>query len=71
MISIVRLLITSFFFVNLIIPIACCLKDLHIFLMQFLLPYVSCLFSMLLSDDIVDIENRDRICSPKFVVGEF
>ena len=31
----------------------------------------SCLFSMLLSDNIVDIEKPDGICLPTFVVDEF
>ena len=31
--------------------------------------YTSCLFSMLLNDDILNIENR--ICSPNFVADEF
>ena len=33
--------------------------------------YTSGLFSMLLNDDMVDIEKPDRICLPTFVVYEF
>ena len=62
MISAVRLLITSFFFL---------FKSNYLHL-EFSLPlYTSCLFSMLLNDDILDIEKPDRICSPNFVVDEF
>ena len=32
--------------------------------------YILCLFSMLLNDDIVDIQNSDGICSLTFVVDE-
>ena len=39
--------------------------------MQSLPLYTSCLFSMLLNDDIVDTENSDRLCSPTSVVYEF
>ena len=39
--------------------------------MQSLLLYVSCLFSRLLNDDIVDIEKPDGICSPVLFVDEF
>ena len=66
------LLITSFFlFLKLIIFIVCSLKKLQNFFMQSLLLYTSCLFSMLLNDDIVDIEKPDGICSLTFVVDEF
>ena len=39
--------------------------------MQSLPLHTSCLFSMILNDDIVDIVKPDRICSPTFVVDEF
>ena len=49
----------------------CSAKDLQNFVMQSLPLYISCLISMVLIDDIVDIENPDRICLPTFVVDEF
>ena len=33
--------------------------------------YTSCLFSILLNEDIVDIEKPDRICLLSFVLDEF
>ena len=33
--------------------------------------YKSCLFSMLLNDDVVNIEKPDRICWVTFVVDKF
>ena len=33
--------------------------------------YTSCLFCMLLNDDIVDIEKPDGICSSTFVADKF
>ena len=39
--------------------------------MQFLPLYTSCLFSILLNEDIVDIEKTDGICSLTFVVDDF
>ena len=39
--------------------------------MQSISQYTLCLFFMLLNDDIVDIENPDKICSDTFVVCEF
>ena len=39
--------------------------------MQSLPLYTSCLFSMLLNDNIVDVKKLDGICSPTFVVNEF
>ena len=39
--------------------------------MQSLLLYMLCLFSMLLNEDIVDIEKHDGIHSLTFVVDEF
>ena len=46
-------------------------KDSQNFFIQSLPLYTSCLFSMLLNDDIVDIEKPDGICSPTFDVDEF
>ena len=39
--------------------------------MQSLSLYTSCLFSMLLNEDIIDIEKPEGICSLTFVVDEF
>ena len=39
--------------------------------MKSLLPYTSCLFSILLNDDIVDIEKPDGIYSASFATDEF
>ena len=50
---------------------ACSLKDSQNFFIQFLPLHTSCLFSMLLNDDIVDIEKPDGICSLTVVVDEF
>ena len=41
------------------------------FFMQSLPLYTSCLFSMLLKEDIVDIVKPDRTCSPTFAVDKF
>ena len=57
-----------FFFLKLVIFIAFSLKDSQNVFMQFLPLYTSCLFSMLLNDDIVDIEKSDRICCLTFAV---
>ena len=46
-------------------------KNSQNFFIQSLLLYPSWLLSMLLNDDIVDIENLDRIFSSTFVVDEF
>ena len=50
-----------FFFLKLIIFIACSFKDSQHFFIQLLPLYASCLFSMLLNVDIVDIEKPDGI----------
>ena len=72
MIPAALLLTTSFFFfLKLIIFIACSLKDSQNFLIQSLPLYTSCSFSMLLNEDIVNIEKRDGICSLTFVADEF
>ena len=57
-----------FFFLKLIIFIACSLKN---FFIQFLPLYTSCLFSMLLNEDIIDIEKSNGICLLTFVVDQF
>ena len=49
----------------------CSLNDSQNSFMQYLPPYASYLFSILLNDDIADIEKPDAICSPTFVVDEF
>ena len=46
----------------------CSLQDSQNFFMQSLPLHTSRLFSMLLNDDIVDIEQPDGICSPTFDV---
>ena len=48
----------------------CTLKDSKNFFKQSLSLYTSCLFSMLLNDDIADIEKPDGICSITYVVNE-
>ena len=64
------LLINSFFFfLKSIILIVCSLKDTQNIFIQSLPLYASCLFSMLLDEDIVDIEKPDGICSLTFVVN--
>ena len=62
--SFVNNLIVAFF------PIGCAPKDSQNF-MQSLLLYTSCLFSMLLIDDTVDIEKLDGIYLLTFVIDEF
>ena len=49
----------------------CSLKDLQNLFMQSLPQYTSCLFSVLLNDDIADIEKLDGIYSLTFVVDQF
>ena len=66
------LLIASLcFFLKLIIFIACSLKDSQNFFIQSLALFTSFLFSMLLHDDIVDIEKSDGICWLTFSLDEF
>ena len=67
----ILLIILVFLLLKLIIFIACSLKDSQNFFMQSSSLYTSCLFSMLLNKDIVDIEKPDGICSLTFVVDEF
>ena len=59
------------FFFKLVIFIVCCLKNAQNFIMQSLPQYTSCLFSLLLNDDIVDIEKPDGIYLLTFDVDEF
>ena len=49
----------------------CSLMDSQNFSIQYLPLYKSCLFSMLLNEDIVDIEKPDGICLLIFVADEF
>ena len=66
------LFITSFlFFLKLIIFTVHTLKNTKNVVIQSLPPYTPCLFSMLLNEDIVDIEKSDEIYSFTFVVDEF
>ena len=69
MISAALLSITSFF-LKLIISIVCSLEDSQKFFMQFLPPYTSCLFSMVLNVNISDTKKPDGICLPTFVVDK-
>ena len=50
--------------------IACAIKHPQNFFIQSLPLFTSCLFSMLLNEDIGDSEKHDRICSLSFVVNE-
>ena len=59
------------FFLKLINFIACSLKYLQFFFMQFLPLYTSYLFSMSLEDDIVDIAKSAETFTPSFVVDDF
>ena len=72
MIPVALLLINSFFlFLKLIVFIACFLKKSKKFLIQPLPVYTSCLFSLFLNEDIVDIEKPNEICSLTFAVNKF
>ena len=65
------LLITSFFlFLKLIIFIERSLENSQNFFMQSLPLYASCLFSMLLNEDILEIEKPDGIFSLTFIVDK-
>ena len=59
------------FFLKLIISISCSVKDLQNFFMQSLPLHTSCLFSMLLNNDIVDTEKADGIFPPVSVKDGF
>ena len=59
-----------FFFLKLIIFFGWSLKSLQNFFCNLYL-YTSCLFSMLLNEDIVDIEKPDAICLLTFVLDYF
>ena len=66
------LLATSFFcFMKLIISNACSLTDSQNVFVYSLPLYTSCVFSMLLNNDIVDTEKPHGISSRAFVVDEF
>ena len=69
MIPAVLLLMISFFIFK--INYLNFLKDSQNFFIQTLPLHTSCLFSMLLNDNIVDIGKSDGICLPTFVVNEF
>ena len=72
MIPVVSLFMILFFsFLRFIVAIACYLKDSKKIFMQSLSLYASCLCSMLLNDEIVDIQKPDGICSPTFVANDF
>ena len=60
-----------FFYLKLITFIACSLKDSQNFYIQYFPLYRSCAFSMLLNDDIINIEKPDGIYGLTFVVYEF
>ena len=51
--------------------LACSLKDSQNVLMQSLPLYTSSLFSMVLNEDIEDLEKPDEICSLAFAVDDF
>ena len=61
----------TFLFLKLIIFIASSIKDSQNFFIQSFPLHISCLFSMLLNDDIVAIKKPDGICSHISVVDEF
>ena len=61
MIPAALLLVTFFFFLKLFISNECSLKDSRNLSIQSLPLYTSSLFSVFLNDDIVDIEEHDRI----------
>ena len=58
-------------FLKLTFFIACYQKDSQNFFMQSLPLYTSCLFSILINKDLVDIEKPDWICLLTFVVDDF
>ena len=60
-----------YFFSKLIIFIACSIKDLQIFFMQYLSLYIVCLFSTPSNVHIVSIEYTQGICSPTFLAYDF
>ena len=65
------LLLIIFFLFKITIFIACFLQDSQDFFIKSLPLYTLCLFSMLLNDDILDIEKPFTIYLPTFVVDEF
>ena len=60
-----------FFFLKLITFIVCSFKNSQNFFIQSLSMCTSCLFSMLLNEDIAEIEKPDGICLLTFVADEF
>ena len=60
-----------YLFSKLITFIVCSLKDSQKFFMLSLPLCISCLFSILSNDDIIDIEKPDGICSLTLVLDEF
>ena len=71
MIPAALLLITSFLSFFFVIFCAYSLTYSQNFFIQYLPVYTLCLFSMLLNEDIVDIEKLDGICSFIFVGNKF
>ena len=71
MIPTALLLIASFFLFEIIIFIVCSLKNSNNFFIESFSLHRSCLFSVLLNEEIVDVEKPDGICSLTFVVDEF
>ena len=65
------LLTMFFFFLKLIIFIACFLNNSLNFFIQSLPLYTLCLFFMLLNEDILDIQKPDGICSLIFLADKF
>ena len=64
-------IIPFFFFLKLIILIVYFLKNSQNIFMQSLSIYASCLFSVLLNENIVDIEKSDGICWLTFAADDF
>ena len=64
-------IIPFFFFLKLIILIVYFLKNSQNIFMQSLSIYASCLFSMLLNENIVDIEKSYGICCLAFAADDF
>ena len=58
-------------FIFIFFNVACSLKYSQNFFIQTLHLYTLCLFSMLLNDDVVEIEKPDEISFLTFVVNEF
>ena len=65
------LFLNIFFYSKLIRFVACSLKEVQNFSIQFSPRYKLCLFSILSKAHIVDIEYPQGICSTNFVVEDF